>query len=159
MSDNTSNITPHGSVPPVDSPDQPMPLVPAPTTPVTQGDLANAGSNYEIVRGSAAAVVAPTTAVATRAKKRDQSVLDRGKRGVSSPPSAKIRSSVEDSPSPRRGDGTPGQIMQLQNQVRALHERLTTLEAAHREGNNAIGSFADRLVGENARLDQRLTDV
>ena len=130
MAENTNinNVTPQGNPPTVEVPDQPMPLVTAPSQPEIRMNSPISGSNYDIVRGSAASVEPPTTAVATRPKKRDQSVLDREKRGASSPPSAKARSRVEDAESPRKSAETSGQIMQLQNQVRALHDRLMKLE-------------------------------
>ena len=87
MSDNKKN-TPADQPVPIDSSDQPMPPVPLPAQPMprtpvsTQPDprvqSAVAGSDHEIVRGSAAAVDPSTTAVATRAKKRDKAEFDRG---------------------------------------------------------------------------------
>ena len=53
----------------------------------------------------------------------------------------------------------PSHVQLLQIQVKALNERLSKLEASHRDGHDAVGAFADRLVEEDARLDQRLTGV
>ena len=54
MADNKNGDTsiPRANLPPVDAPDQPMPLVTAPTQPETRGDPGIAGGNYEIVRNS-----------------------------------------------------------------------------------------------------------
>ena len=47
----------------------------------------------------------------------------------------------------------------MQLQINQLVSRLAAVEAAHASGHDAIASFADRLVGENAKLDQRLIDL
>ena len=47
----------------------------------------------------------------------------------------------------------------LQAQANQLNDRLTKLEADQQAGQDAIGSFADKLVKENANLDNRLMEL
>ena len=47
----------------------------------------------------------------------------------------------------------------MKAQMAALNARITTLEVSQQSGHDAISSFADRLVEENAKIDQRLADL
>ena len=49
------------------------------------------------------------------------------------------------------------QLMQLQ--INQLIDRLAAVEVAHVSGQDTIASFADRLVEENLKMDQRLLDL
>ena len=157
-----SNMQPTPELPPVDpnmQPPQQLPPVDTVVPPVQRLSSPTPRSDQPLEHGSAAAVKPTTPAVATRARTQD---APRRRRG-DSPGGTKGRSR-----SPRDEDGAGHQRRQsdlsdhvqlMQLQINQLVSRLAAVEAAHASGHDAIASFADRLVGENAKLDQRLIDL
>ena len=153
-----ANINPNGdNVIDSDMPTPPVvdpPPVDTPPVPVLSPGIPADSSDYPLDRGSAAAVNQPKAA--TQAKP-DGKPRRRGKSDGGQPRS---RSRSEEaqvaSPSRVRKADVSDHVQLLQVQIQAMGERLTKLEGAHQAGQDVIGSFADRLVEENAKLDARL---
>ena len=135
LEDGTPAVVP--AVPAVPAPSEASPVVVNPTE----------TSNYANQRGSAATVDKPAPAVAT-----SKTRTNGGRR-------SRERSRSKGSEPAPAGSGAAAHIQLLQAQVQALNSRLSTLEQSHAEGHAAVRSFADRLVGENEKLDGRLRDM
>ena len=134
-----------------------VPVVPVieppglPPVPDSPSDADETRSDYGRQRGSAAAVDSSMPAVATQDKAKQDK-----RRGASEGPGRKGRSR-----SPFTGGGEHKSdwkdLLQVtQQQVALLTARVTMLEGQQQSGRDAIASFADRLVEENQKLDQRL---
>ena len=119
---------PH-EVPPV------SPLVPDPAV----------RSNYPDQRGSAAAVVTSTPAVATEKVKKDapRPTKRRGASAGGKPDNRDRSRSDEEDVATSSRPGASLHLQLLQAQVVELNGRLITLEVAHASGQNAINGFAD----------------
>ena len=88
------------------------------------------------------------------------------RRGASADPGKKVRSRSRSEEKPTGGDQGAGranfqldQLQLMKLQIAGLNARVGTLDTQQQSGHDAIGSFADRLVEENRKLDQRLVDM
>ena len=163
MSTDNQNMPVDGELAPAahatDAPEAPVPTAP----PVVVVDSVNS-SNYQNQRGSAAAVDQPSTQpVATERTKTEQGARSPAKRrGVSAGVLTGTRSlsrSEERKEAARDSSGLGNHVQLLQAQVLELNGRLGALELSHAAGQEAISSFADRLVFENEKLDIRLVEL
>lgn len=144
-----------------------VPVVPVveppglPPLPESPSDADDSRSDYGRHRGSAAAVQPSKPAVATQDKTKQSK-----RRGASADPGRKGRSrsrsedkKAESGASAARASFQSDQIQLMKAQIAGLGARVDQLETQQQDGHNAIASFADKLVEENRKLDQRLVEM